>query len=57
MLDTQDNAGRHLAPLRPDKKAEGVRSCLVVVDGSGTAQMRGTPDQMVREVIDQSCAT
>ena len=57
VLDTEDNAGRYLALMRVDKKAEGGEIKFVVVDGSGTAQMRGTPDQMVREVIDQSCAS
>jgi 3-dehydroquinate synthase len=57
VLDTQDNAGRYLALMRVDKKAEGGEIKFVVVDGSGTAQMRGAPDQMVREVIDQSCAS
>jgi 3-dehydroquinate synthase len=38
--------------MRVDKKAEGGEIKFVVIDGSARAQMRGAPDQMVREVID-----
>ena len=57
VLDAQDNAGRYLALMRVDKKAEGGEIKFVVVDGSGTARMRGAADEVVREVIEQSCAS
>ncbi len=55
VLDTQDNAGRYLALMRVDKKAEGGEIKFVVVDGSGTAKVRGAPDERVREVIAEAC--
>ena len=56
VLDAADNAGRYLALMRVDKKAEGGEIRFVVVDGSGTASMRGAPDALVRAVIEESCA-
>lgn len=55
-LDTVDNAGRYLALMRVDKKAEGGEIRFVVVDGTGTASMRSAPDALVRAVIEESCA-
>jgi 3-dehydroquinate synthase len=57
VLDTQDNAGRYLALMRVDKKAEGGEIRSSWSTGSGTAQMRARRMQLVREVIDQSCAS
>ena len=34
VLDAEDNAGRHLAPMRVDKKAEAGEIRFVVIDGS-----------------------
>ena len=55
VLDTKDNAGRYLALMRVDKKAEGGEIKFVLVDGLGRAVVRGAPDALVREVIDASC--
>ena len=55
VLDTQDNAGRYLALMRVDKKAEGGEIKFVVIDGSGSAQVRGAADSLVREVIAEAC--
>ena len=55
-LDAGDNAGRYLALMRVDKKAEGGEIKFVVIDGAGQASVRGAPDALVREVIDASCA-
>jgi len=56
VLDAEDNAGRYLALMRVDKKAEGGEIRFVVVNDSGTASMRGAPDAMVRAVIEECCA-
>ena len=55
VLDTKDNAGRYLALMRVDKKAEGGEIKFVLIDGLGRAVVRGAPDALVREVIDASC--
>jgi 3-dehydroquinate synthase len=55
VLDTQDNAGRYLALMRVDKKAEGGEIKFVVIDGRGQASVRGAPDALVREIIDAAC--
>ena len=55
VLDSTDNAGRYLALMRVDKKAEGGEIRFVVIDANGTASMRGAPDALVREVIDLCC--
>ncbi len=54
-LSTQDNAGRYLALMRVDKKAEAGEIRFVVIDGPGRAAVRGAPDALVREVIDACC--
>lgn len=51
-LAEQDNAGRYLALMRVDKKAEGGEIRFVVLDGPGQAALRAAPDALVREVID-----
>jgi 3-dehydroquinate synthase len=56
VLDAVDNAGRYLALMRVDKKAEAGEIKFVVIDGVGKASLRGAPDSLVREVIDVSCA-
>ncbi len=56
VLDAADNAGRYLALMRVDKKAEGGEIKFVLIDGLGRAVVRGAPDALVREVIDASCA-
>jgi 3-dehydroquinate synthase len=55
VLDAIDNAGRYLALMRVDKKAEGGEIKFVVIDGAGQASVRGAADAMVREVIDACC--
>ncbi|MFT3717805.1 3-dehydroquinate synthase [Pseudorhodoferax sp.] len=56
VLDAADNAGRYLALMRLDKKAEAGEIKFVLIDGIGKAVVRGAPDALVREVIDASCA-
>ncbi|MDD2547021.1 MAG: 3-dehydroquinate synthase [Burkholderiaceae bacterium] len=56
VLDAADNAGRYLALMRVDKKAEAGEIRFVLIDGPGQAVMRAAPDALVREVIDASCA-
>lgn len=53
MLDPQDNAGRYLALMRVDKKAEAGAIRFVVVDGLGNACLRAADDQVVRRVIER----
>jgi len=55
MLDPQDNAGRYMALMRVDKKAEAGEIKFVLIDGPGRATVRGAPDALVSEVIDASC--
>jgi 3-dehydroquinate synthase len=55
-LDAADNAGRYLALMRLDKKAEAGEIKFVVIDGPGRAAVRGAPDALVREVLDACCA-
>jgi 3-dehydroquinate synthase len=56
-LDATDNAGRYLALMRVDKKAEAGEIRFVLIDGAGRAVVRSAPDALVREVIDAcSCA-
>jgi 3-dehydroquinate synthase len=54
-LDAADNAGRYLALMRLDKKAEAGEIRFVLIDGPGQATVRGVPDALVREVIDACC--
>ena len=56
VLDNTDNAGRYLALMRLDKKSEAGEIKFVVIDGPGRAAVRGAPDALVREVIEQCCA-
>ena len=56
VLENTDNAGRYLALMRLDKKSEAGEIKFVVIDGPGRAAVRGAPDALVREVIDQCCA-
>lgn len=55
VLDAADNAGRYLALMRVDKKAEAGAIRFVVVNGRGNAELRAADDRMVRRVIDASC--
>jgi 3-dehydroquinate synthase len=55
VLDAQDNAGRYLALMRVDKKAEAGEIKFVLIDGAGQAIVRGAPDSLVTEVIQASC--
>ncbi len=54
-LDAIDNAGRYMALMLVDKKAEAGTIKFVVIDGPGGAAVRGAPDALVREVIDVCC--
>ncbi len=55
VLDAADNAGRYLALMRVDKKAEAGEIKFVVIEAPGRAAVRGAPDALVREVIDACC--
>ncbi|MBI2769551.1 MAG: 3-dehydroquinate synthase [Burkholderiales bacterium] len=48
-------AQRYLELMRVDKKAEAGEIKFVVLDGPGKAIVRGAPDALVREVIEQCC--
>ena len=50
-----DNAGRYLELMRVDKKSEAGQIRFVLLDGTASAQVRSTPDDLVREVIDACC--
>lgn len=54
-LDATDNAGRYLELMRVDKKSEAGEIKFVLIDQPGSAVVRGAPDALVREVIDQCC--
>ena len=56
VLDTHDNAGRYLALMRLDKKAQAGAITFVLIDGPGRAVMREAPEALVRSVIDSCCA-
>lgn len=56
VLDAQDNAGRYLALMRHDKKAERGEIRFVVIDGPGRASVRPAADAVVRGVIERCCA-
>ncbi len=47
---------KYLELMRVDKKAEGGEIKFVVIDGPGKATVRGAPDALVRDVIEQCCA-
>jgi 3-dehydroquinate synthase len=55
VLDVDDNAGRYLALMRVDKKAEAGEIRFVLIDGSGHATVQSAPDSLVTEVIQASC--
>ena len=55
VLDKADNAGRYLALMRVDKKAEAGEIRFVLIDAPGHAAVRSAPDGLVREVIDGCC--
>ncbi|MDO5086356.1 MAG: 3-dehydroquinate synthase [Comamonadaceae bacterium] len=57
VIDAADNAGRYLALMRVDKKAEAGEIRFVVIDGPGRAAVRSVPDELVRSVIDRCCAS
>ena len=48
-------ADRYLELMRVDKKAEAGEIKFVVLDRLGHATVRGAPDALVREVIEQCC--
>jgi 3-dehydroquinate synthase len=48
-------ADRYLELMRVDKKAEAGAINFVVIDRPGHAAVRGAPDALVREVIEQCC--
>jgi 3-dehydroquinate synthase len=54
-LDAQDNAGRYLALMRSDKKADAGEIRFIVVDANAGAVLRNAPDALVRQVIDACC--
>ncbi|MEY3871075.1 MAG: hypothetical protein RLZZ296_70 [Pseudomonadota bacterium] len=54
-LDAADNAGRYMALMQVDKKAEAGEIKFVVIDGPGRAAVRGAPEALVRGVIDVCC--
>jgi 3-dehydroquinate synthase len=55
ILSATDNAGRYLALMRLDKKAEAGEIKFVLIDGPGQARVCSAPDALVREVIDACC--
>jgi 3-dehydroquinate synthase len=55
VLDDKDNAGRYLALMRVDKKAEAGEIRFVLIDSAGQAVVRSAPDGLVTEVIQASC--
>ena len=56
VLCQRDNAGRYLALMRVDKKSQAGEIRFVLIDGPGQACVRSAPDDLVRKVIDASCA-
>ena len=48
-------ADRYLELMRVDKKAEAGELKFVLIDRPGHATVRGAPDSLVREVIEQCC--
>ncbi len=55
-LSATDNAARYLELMRVDKKAEAGDIRFIVIDGPSRAAVRGAPDDVVRAVINSSCA-
>jgi 3-dehydroquinate synthase len=56
ILNVADNASRYIELMRSDKKAQAGDIRFVVIHDGYTASLRGAPDGMVRQVIDQCCA-
>ena len=56
VLCQRDNAGRYLALMRVDKKSQAGEIRFVLIDGPGQACVRSAPDDLVRQIIDASCA-
>ncbi|MEO8856607.1 MAG: 3-dehydroquinate synthase [Burkholderiaceae bacterium] len=50
------NADRYLELMRVDKKATAGEIKFVVLDREGSAALRGAPEAIVRQVIDDCCA-
>ena len=55
VLDATDNVARYLSLMRIDKKSEAGEIRFVLVDGRGNATLRGAPDDVVAQVIRESC--
>ena len=55
VLNALDNAGRYLALMRVDKKAQAGEIRFVLIDRPGRARLAPAPDTLVREVIDLCC--
>ncbi len=53
--DVSSNADRYLRLMRVDKKAQDGDIKFVLIDGPGRAVVRGAPDALVRQVIDDCC--
>lgn len=49
------NAGRYLALMRVDKKAQDGDIRFVLIDGPGRAVVRSAPDDLVRQIIEECC--
>lgn len=56
VLDEADNAGRYLALMRVDKKAQNGEIHFVLISDEGHACTTVASDALVREVIDASCS-
>ena len=56
VLDAERNAQSYMTLMRVDKKAEAGEIKFVLVNGAGSALVRGAPDAMVADVIDACCA-
>ena len=54
-VDALTNADRYLRLMRVDKKAQDGDIKFVLIDGPGQAVVRGAPDGLVRQVIDDCC--
>ena len=54
-LAPADSAGRYLELMRVDKKAQGGEIRFVMLDGPASASVRGAPDALVRQVLDDCC--
>ncbi len=56
VIDRANNTERYLALMRNDKKSEAGTIKFVVVDENGSAYVKGAPEDLVRQVIEESCA-